>query len=81
MTITLTRHADTIDQPSAQRCSEALALIINLRNAAIDHRAHCDHNCSVSLWQLRRCAVMLQSLVNYEELSIAHAYIDEMPIS
>lgn len=37
-------------------CSLALALILNIRNAADDHKRHCSENCNVSLYSLKDAA-------------------------
>lgn len=57
-----------------------LALILNLRNAALDHKEHCHHNCNVSLGQLKRAAEYISSTVPMYEQNEANRYISEMPV-
>jgi len=61
--------------------SEELALIINLRNAAVDHKEHCERNCNVSLGQLKQAAINIARWVRSWEIKEAMKYIEEMPIS
>jgi len=61
--------------------SEELALIINLRNTALDHKKHCDMNCNVSLILLRLAAINIARWVKTYELVEANQLINEMPIS
>jgi hypothetical protein len=61
--------------------SMELALILNLRNAALDHKEHCNHNCNVSLGQLKRAAEYIRSTVPMYEQIEAVKFINEMPIT
>ena len=61
--------------------SEELALIINLHNAAIFHKKHCeDENCNVSLMQLKMAAINLNRWTRTWEKDEANKLIKEMPI-
>lgn len=62
-------------------CTEAFAAILNIRNAAVDHKEHCSHNCNVSLMQLKSAALLLLPSVAPEERDEAQRYINEMPIT
>lgn len=60
--------------------SQALAEIINLRNASDCHKKDCQNqDCSVSLYLLRRTAQNLLSILNIEELPEATKLIEEWP--
>lgn len=60
--------------------SEELMLIINLKNAALNHKEHCDTNCNVSLMQLKMAAIHLFHLVRLRERKEASDIINEMPV-
>ncbi len=59
--------------------SEELVLILNLRNTALDHKKYCEHNCNVSLMQLKLAARYIAKSV--PERDEANKYIEEMPIT
>lgn len=61
------------------KASKALVAVLNIRNAALDHKEHCEHNCTVSLIGLRHAAEMLLALVPSHEQNRAEQYISEMP--
>lgn len=60
--------------------SKELAMILNLRNAALDHKEHCHYNCNVSLGLLKAAANYICSTVPMTEQVQAVRYINEMPI-
>ncbi len=59
--------------------SSALAAILEIRNVAIDHKKHCDHNCNVSLGGLKRAAEVILPLVPESERAFALDYIAAIP--
>ena len=60
--------------------SSELALIINLKNAALDHKIYCEHECNVSLMQLKLAALTIAREVRVWEQDEAARIINEMPI-
>ena len=66
-----------------QPCSREYALISNLRNAALDHKEHCEHNCNVSLFQLKDAAMFIykyMELMQIPDCYEAYKLVEEMPI-
>lgn len=67
--------------------SEESALILNLRNTAIDHKKHCKRNCCVSLYSIKQAAIYIRNglivkrNLNDSEVKQANKYINEMPLS
>ena len=65
--------------------STELALVLNLRNVAVDHKEYCGHNCNVSLGQLKQAAILIRdkmvAMNLHHEVKEANRYISEMPIS
>lgn len=62
--------------------SNEIALILNLRNAAIDHKKHCQTNCNVSVFQLRSAAIKIKETIpayHTEDHEEAELIINEMP--
>lgn len=59
--------------------SEELALVINLRNAAIEHKKLCNKSCDVSLGLLKQAARNIARWVKTWERDEANKYISEMP--
>lgn len=60
-------------------CSTNLALVLNLRNTADDHKKYCGHNCAVSLSQLREAAIIIGQDVWKEEQDEVKKLIKDWP--
>lgn len=61
--------------------SHQFALILNLAEAAKDHKANCERACNVSIWLLREAALELVREIDGSEAIDAHRVIAEMPIA
>ncbi len=53
--------------------------VFHIVQAALDHKAHCDHNCNVSLNGLRDAALTLSQYVLQPEQAEAQSLIETMP--
>lgn len=62
-----------------RRASAYLVAVIDVSNAAHDHKAQCDHNCNVSLGGLIRAAKFLAALVDDSERDEAERIVNAMP--
>lgn len=59
--------------------SEVYAMLLNLSNAAHDHKAHCETNCNVSLGGLARLAEYLLPQAPESERAVLRDMVAKMP--
>ncbi len=60
--------------------SRELVLIINLYNAAKEHKSRCRNNCNISLLQLKQAAQIIRQRMQYaEEIPEVNKMFDDWP--